>query len=86
MGWFLKLLSNLADLYVHYVPVDDPEKVEGAMIHAYGAGLSDATRRTIRDPAHPFLFANLEYPKRVYKLHGITGARGEVPAQSTSSC
>jgi hypothetical protein len=75
-GWFVKLLLDLADLYVHYAAADDPENAEGAMIRAYGQGLSNATRRVIRDPDHPFPFANLEYPKGVYKLHGITGARG----------
>jgi hypothetical protein len=78
-GWFLKVLLNLSDIYVHYAVADDPEEAEGAMIRAYGQRLSEETRRTIRDPAHPFPFANLEYPRRTYKLHGITGARGDVP-------
>jgi hypothetical protein len=76
-GWFVKMLLNLSHLYVHYAAADDPEEAEGAMIRAYGQRLSDGTRGTIRDPAHPFPFANLEYPPRVYKLHGITGARGD---------
>jgi hypothetical protein len=75
-GWFVKVLLDLANLYVHYAAADDPENAEGAMIRAYGQGLSEATRRVLRDPDHPFPFANLEYPKGVYKIHGITGARG----------
>lgn len=78
-GWFLKLLRKLDSLFVFYSPVSDPEGAEGAMIRRYCEGLSEATLLRIRDPAHPFPFANLEYPRRVYKLHGITGARGDVP-------
>jgi hypothetical protein len=77
-GWFLKLLRNLDELYVFYSPASDPEEAEGAMIRRYVQHLSEATLLTIRDPAHPFPFANLEYPKRVYKAHGVTGARGDV--------
>ena len=77
-GWFLKLLSNLDQLFVHYAPAGDPEAAENEMIRAYGARLSAATRRTLRDPDHPFPFANLEFPKGVKKAHGIRGARGDV--------
>lgn len=37
--------------------------------------MSEDSKRDLFDPAHPFPFANLEWPKGVRKAHGIRGAR-----------
>lgn len=75
-GWFLKLLDNLAALHVHYATADDPDLAENLMLSAFVAGVSADTRSGLRDPDHPFPFANLEWPKAVRKNHGIRGATG----------
>jgi len=75
-GWFTKLLDNLPDLHVHYATAGDPDQAEDRMLSAFVAGVSAETRSGLRDPGHPFPFANLEWPKGVRKNHGIRGATG----------
>jgi hypothetical protein len=76
-GWFLKTLANLGELYVHYSRAGDPTAAEDDMLRYFCAHVSAATLGRLPDPAHPFPFANLEWPRGVRKAHGITGARGD---------
>ena len=84
-GWFLKLLSALGRLTVHFARCDDPQTAESHIIGAFCAGVSDKTRRSLIDPDHPFPFANLEWPPGVRKRHGIAGARGDPPDPTSST-
>lgn len=77
-GYFIKLLSNLEDLYVHFATCEEPGRAEDAMLGEFCGRVSEATRRILLDPAHPFPFANLEWPPGVRKAHGIRGARERV--------
>lgn len=45
------------------------------MLRAFCAGVSEETRASLHDPERPFPFANLEWPRGVYKRHGIKGAK-----------
>lgn len=83
-GWFLKLLSNLESLHVHYAPSDDPRAAEDAMLQSFVDSVSDRTREHLFDGAHPFPFANLEWPPGNRKLHGITGAKRDSPRVGVS--
>lgn len=74
-GHWLKLLSTLGQLWVHYAKCDDPEHTEGEMLRRFCNNVSDSSKSTLLDPAHPFPFANLEWPKHVRKAHGIGGSR-----------
>jgi len=74
-GYFLKLLSNLGQLWVHFAPCDDPDLAEGGMIRRFVDGVSDQTKRAVHDSAHPFPFANLEWPRGTRKVHGLRGTR-----------
>jgi hypothetical protein len=74
-GFFLKLLSNLDRLWVHYAECDDPESAENKMLLRFCENVSPDSRRTLHDPAHPFPFANLECPKGIFKVHGLRAAR-----------
>jgi hypothetical protein len=78
-GWFLKLLANLDELFVHFAVTDDPEGAEFRALEAFCAYVSSEDRSRLRDPAHPFPFANLEWPRGTRKAHGISGARGDLP-------
>lgn len=82
-GYFLKLLSNLDQLWVHYSACDDPSTAEESMLERFCEGVSVASRRELLDPAHPFPFANLEWPQGIRKAHGLRGARE--PRQSPST-
>lgn len=87
-GHFLKALSNLNELYLHYAVSPDPPRSEHLMLEAFCAGVSPETRHTLHDPEHPFPFANLEWPAGTRKRHGITGGReprSPTPIRETTS-
>jgi hypothetical protein len=78
-GYFLKTLSNLDDLYIHFAKTDDPSGTEDRLLRSFCDSVSPESRASLADPDHPFPFANLEWPPGVRKRHGITGARGDLP-------
>lgn len=71
-GYFIRLLSNLNQLWVHYARHPDPELAEDRMLRRFCEHVSLNSRRALLDPAHPFPFANLEWCAR--KAHGLRGA------------
>jgi hypothetical protein len=74
-GYFLKLLSNLNQLWVHYARCSDPKLAEDGMLRRFCEHVSQQSRQALQDPAHPFPFANLEWPPGTRKAHGLRGAR-----------
>lgn len=74
-GWFLKTLSPTPRRWVHWAPSMNPSVAEDAMLERFCGGVSEPTRSLLLDPAHPFPFANLEWPPGVRKRHGIAGAK-----------
>jgi hypothetical protein len=77
-GWFLKLLSDIDSLHVHYAASANPSVAESSMLGAFCSAVSAASRERLFDPGRPFPFANLEWPPGTRKQHGITGATGEL--------
>jgi hypothetical protein len=71
-GYFLKLLSNLNQLWVHYARCPNFELAEDEMLRRFCEHVSQDSKRTLQDPTHPFPFANLEWCTR--KAHGLLGA------------
>jgi hypothetical protein len=74
-GYFLKLVANLDQMWVHYAPCPDPDLAEDRMLGEFCSNVSDQAKSVLIDPAHPFPFANLEWPRGVRKAHGLRGAR-----------
>lgn len=74
-GYFLKLLTNLDELWVHYAPCADPDLAEDQMLMHFSSKVSNEAKAILMDPAHPFPFANLERPRGGRKAHGLRGAR-----------
>jgi hypothetical protein len=74
-GYFLKLLSNPDRLWVHFAQHPDPGLAEHRMLRRFCDHVSADSRGALRDPVHPFPFANLEWPCGTRKAHGIGGAR-----------
>ena len=74
-GWFLKTLSNLTRLHVHYAAANDTNMAEDQLIKAFVGSTSARSKEALADRERPFPFANLEWPRGVRKAHGITGAR-----------
>ncbi|HEY5430629.1 MAG TPA: hypothetical protein VIK04_16050 [Solirubrobacteraceae bacterium] len=86
-GRYLKTLAALDGLYVHYAPCEEPEDREAEMIGSFVAQVSKAALGQLRDPEHPFPFADSEWrPRdpvtgrrhRFLKQHGI---RRDIDAQ-----
>jgi hypothetical protein len=73
-GYFLKLLSNLSQLWVHYAECSSVKAAENRMLRRFCEHVSDDSKRVLQDPAHPFPFANLEWPAGTRKAHGLRGA------------
>jgi hypothetical protein len=74
-GHFLKTLANLHDLFVHYATTEDPGVCEQRMLKRFCKNVSATAKAVLRDPDHPFPFANLEHPAGARKLHGLRGTR-----------
>ena len=74
-GWFIKLLGNLDELWVHYAPFDRPSEAENRMLDSFCSHVSEKAKLALHDLDHPFPFANLEWPPGTRKRHGITGAK-----------
>ncbi len=85
-GWFLKLLSNLPSLFVHWVECEGPDTAEDRMVAAFCGNVSPEAATRLHDPANPLPFANLRWPKGRPKNHGITGATaGRLPTSPRRS-
>jgi hypothetical protein len=74
-GWFLKTLEILRELVIHYAYCDDVVEAEQAMLGAFATAVSPPSRAALVDSERVMPFANLEYPKGVFKRHGIKGAK-----------
>jgi len=74
-GWFLKTIVGVNETFVHWARTYDRVAAEGAALEAFVSSVSKQTREQLRDPEHPFPFANLEWPAGTRKRHGIKGAK-----------
>jgi len=74
-GHFLKTLGSIDGLFVHSSACASPAAAEDSMLEAFCSGISASSRQRIRDPDHPFPFANLEWPQGTRKRHGLTGTK-----------
>jgi len=74
-GYFLKLLSDLSALWVHYAPCVSPITAETAMLEYFAAHVSESSAAAFHDTTRPMPFGNLEITKRIRKQHGIGNAR-----------
>jgi hypothetical protein len=74
-GWFLKTLSNLDELTVHYAAAVDTAAAERELVEWFIEGVDSAGYDELHDPTCPYPFANLVGRAGVRKTHGITGAR-----------
>jgi hypothetical protein len=80
-GWFVKTLSLVNELVIHYAYCHDANSVERAMLGMFARLVSSSSRARLFDREHVMPFANLEFPPGVRKRHGIAGAK-EPPRRS----
>jgi hypothetical protein len=76
-GYFLKLLSSLDDLWIHYATAKGPAGAEHAALEQFVASVSARSRKGLIDPGLPIPFANLEWPAGTRKKHGLKNARAK---------
>jgi hypothetical protein len=76
-GWWLKTLTMLDELWVHWSGAEDPDDAEQRMLSAFADAVSPTTRDGLHDRERVAPFANLRTSRGV-KRHGITGATGEL--------
>jgi hypothetical protein len=74
-GHFLKTLKTLEQLHVHFARCAVPSEAEDLMLKAFCGAVSVSTLGRLRDSAHPFPFANLEWPRGTRKDHGLSGTK-----------
>jgi len=73
-GWWLKTLSVIGDLHVHFARTTDFKDAEEAMLHAFAANVSDETLGAYPAGEPPMPFANLRDGDWRRRNHGIKGA------------
>lgn len=78
-GWWLKTLSVLDELWVHYAPTPDFKTAEKQILKAFADAVSPESRPALYDRERVMPFANLRGWDDLVKRHGITGATGEIP-------
>jgi hypothetical protein len=76
-GWWLKTLSVLEDLWVHYAPTPDSKTTERTMLKAFADQVPAAARAGLHDPDRVAPFANLRCWDNAVKRHGIMKATGD---------
>jgi hypothetical protein len=81
-GWWLKTLSVLDELWVHYAPTPHFREAETQMLRAFAEAMSSSSRNRLHDRERVMPFANLRGFDDDIKRHGISGATGDMPSRS----
>ena len=76
-GWWLKTLTVLDELWVHWAATSESDIGERTMLTAFVADVSPASCAALHDGARVAPFANLRAGSGHIKQHGVTGATGE---------
>jgi hypothetical protein len=74
-GHWIKTLSVLHKTYVYYAETPsaaEAEEMESQLIKAFISRVSTNARQNHGDPPHPFPFANIQFPRGTFKVHGIS--------------
>ena len=77
-GWWLKALTVLDELSVHYAATPNNAQTETAMLKHFADALAPSSRAGLHHADNPAPFANLRTGRGDNKTHGITGATGEL--------
>jgi hypothetical protein len=76
-GWWLKTMTEIESLYIHYAPTAYPDETEKALLEAYAESVPASIRRTLCDPERVAPFANVDVRKGFRKRHGLSGYKVE---------
>lgn len=70
-GHWIKALSNLNNLYVHYILCKNSGDIEIKLLEYFADNISDKSKGKLRDNELMLPFANLELRKGQIKKHGL---------------
>ncbi len=71
-GHWIRTLSILEDLFVHYAESPNPEQIKNRLIEKFAAGVSSRSKAQVGRGDHAFPFANLELKNPLRrKKHGL---------------
>lgn len=70
-GWWLKTLSGLGDLFVHFAPASDPNSMETALLSAFAESVPLASVTNLHDAERVAPFANVDVRPGFRKRHGL---------------
>lgn len=70
-GHWVKLLKNLKNLHVFYIPCDNSAEIEGAMLSEFGKMVSEKVKDKLSETGPILPFANLEDGNKKRKKHGL---------------
>jgi hypothetical protein len=74
-GQWIKTLKNLNSFFVYYGYTSSSDDIERKMLTSFMDGVSDETKRILRDKSLPLPFANIRYKPRNDKNHGMKNQR-----------
>ena len=77
-GWWLKTLSVLNELWVHFAATPDFSAAEEHALRAWASAVSSRSRAALHDRERVAPFANLRTASGAIKAHGVTGATGDL--------
>jgi len=77
-GWWLKTLSVLDELSVHFAATPDFSAAEERALDAWASAVSSRSRGALHDRERLAPFANLRTASRAIKAHGVSGATGDL--------
>ncbi len=84
-GWWLKTLTVVDEVWVHYAATEDDADAEEAMLKRFAHLLAPESQPLLHDPGNPAPFANLRTGCGDNKNHGITGATGDLPDSAAAT-
>jgi hypothetical protein len=81
-GWWLKTLTVLPELYVHFAATEDYIEAEKAMLREFTKRVSSKSKAALHDSERPMPFANRKDGDDLRKRHRISNDTGRMPAGS----
>jgi hypothetical protein len=83
-GWWLKTLSVLDGLWVHYAATTAEAAAEETMLWEFATAISPSSRQALHDQVLTAPFANVRTHSRAIKGHGFRKATGDLRAGGSS--
>jgi hypothetical protein len=84
-GWWLKTLTDLETLFVHYAAADDPKSKEALMLRTFAAAVPPSVRQSLYDSERIAPFANVDVQAGLRKRHGLGGYKRQRANRVTSA-